>query len=213
MRAVNLLPYVEQPSSWRGSATSRLPVANPLWLSGGLAALLVASVAALFVLSSSTLAEKRDELQALEAEQAAIAPLAAQVQAKVIERKQREAALASALQNRVNWDRLLRRVSQVLPSEVVTTGLTAKTPTSAGTAEDAEAATTTPNAPGAAPTGFTLAGYGGSHAVVAQSLRRLAVIPELTNLQLVSSAKTELVGREVVQFTIAGEVTQRGAEQ
>ena len=210
MRAVNLLPYAQQPSSWRGAASTRFSGVNPLWLSGGFAAVTAVLLAGLFLLSSSSIAEKRDELQTLEAERAAIAPMAEQVNAKLAERQAREAALASALQQRVAWDRLLRRVSQVLPRDVLTTGLTASAPTAA-TATGA--ATTTPAAPGTAPTGFTLTAYGSSQDVVAQSLRRLALIPELTNIQLVSSTKTELNGADVVQFSVAGGVVQRGAEQ
>jgi Tfp pilus assembly protein PilN len=211
MRAVNLLPYAQQPSSWRGAASTRFSGVNPLWLSGGLAGVTAVLLAGLFLLSSSSIAEKRDELQTLEAERAAIAPMAAQVNAKLAERQAREAALASALQQRVVWDRLLRRVSQVLPSDVLTTALTASAPTATPAA--GAATTTTPATPGAAPTGFTLTAYGSSQDVAAQSLRRLALLPELANVQLVSSTETKLDGVDVVQFTIAADVTQRGAEQ
>jgi Tfp pilus assembly protein PilN len=218
MRAVNLLPYAQQPSSWRGAASTRFSGVNPLWLSGGFAAVTAVLLAGLFLLSSSTIAEKRDELRTLEAERAAIAPMAAQVSAKLAERQAREAALATALQQRIAWDRLLRRVSQVLPGEVLTTGLkasapTAATPAAAATTTTGAPATTTAAAPGAAPTGFTLTAYGSSQDVAAQSLRRLALLPELANIQLVSSTETKLDGVDVVQFTIAGDVTQRGAEQ
>jgi Tfp pilus assembly protein PilN len=211
MRAVNLLPYAQQPSSWRGAASTRFSGVNPLWLSGGLAGVTAVLLAGLFLLSSSSIAEKRDELQTLEAERAAIAPMAAQVNAKLAERQAREAALASALQQRVVWDRLLRRVSQVLPSDVLTTALTASAPTATPAA--GAATTTTPATPGAAPTGFTLTAYGSSQDVAAQSLRRLALLPELANVQLVSSTETKLEEADVVQFTIAGDVAQRGAEQ
>jgi Tfp pilus assembly protein PilN len=214
MRAVNLLPYVDQPSSWRGAASTRFPGVNQLWVSGAFAGITATVLAALFLLSASTLAEKRDELQTLEAERAAIAPMADQVNAKLAERKSREAALASALQQRIAWDRLLRRVSQVLPGEVVTTGLKVSAPSAA--AETAAATTTAPAgtaAPPTAPTGFTLTAHGSSQDVAAQSLRRLALLPELTNVQLVSSTETKLDGVDVFQFTIAGDVVQRGAEQ
>jgi Tfp pilus assembly protein PilN len=208
MRAVNLLPYVDQPSAWRGATSTRFAGVNPLWASGAFAGITATVLAALFLLSSTTLAEKREELQTLEAERAAIAPMADQVNAKISERQSREAALASALQQRVAWDRLLRRVSQVLPSEVVTTGLKANAPTAA-----AASTTTTPAAPGSAPTGFTLTAYGSSQDIAAQSLRRLALLPELTNVQLVSSTETTLDGVDFFQVVIAGDVVQRGAEQ
>ena len=210
MRAVNLLPYAQQPSSWRGAASTRFSGVNPLWVSGAFAGLTATVLAALFLLSSSTLAEKRDELRTLEAERAAIAPMADQLNAKVAERKSREAALATVLQQRVAWDRLLRRVSQVLPREVVTTGLNVTAPT---TATPAAGTTTTPTDPAAPPTGFMLTAYGSSQDIAAQSLRRLALLPELTNVQLVSSTEAELNGADVFQFVIAGGVAQRGAEQ
>jgi Tfp pilus assembly protein PilN len=212
MRAVNLLPYVDQPSAWRGATSTRFAGVNPLWASGAFAGITATVLAALFLLSSTTLAEKREELQTLEAERAAIAPMADQVNAKISERQSREAALASALQQRVAWDRLLRRVSQVLPSEVVTTGLKANAPTAAA-ADAAASTTTTPAAPGSAPTGFTLTAYGSSQDIAAQSLRRLALLPELTNVQLVSSTETTLDGVDFFQVVIAGDVVQRGAEQ
>jgi Tfp pilus assembly protein PilN len=214
MRAVNLLPYVDQSSSWRGTASTRFTGVNPLWVSGAFAGITATVLAALFLLSSSTLTEKRDELRTLEAERAAIAPMAAEVNAKVAERKSREAALAAALQQRVVWDRLLRRVSQVLPGDVVTTGLKASAPTTATAAAGATTTTTTtPAAPGAPPTGFTLTAYGSSQNVAALTLRRLALLPELANVQLVSSTEAQLNGADVVQFVIAGDVAQRGAEQ
>ena len=209
MRAVNLLPYVDQSASWRGS--TRFSGANQLWVSGAFAGITATVLAALFLLSTSTVSEKRNELQTLEAERAAIAPLADQVSSKIAERKSREAALASALQQRIAWDRLLRRVSQVLPGEVVTTGLQASAPTAA-TATAPTTTTTTPTAP-VVPTGLTLSAYGSSQDVAAQSLRRLALLPELRNVQLVSSTETKLDGVNVFQFTIAGDVVQRGAEQ
>jgi Tfp pilus assembly protein PilN len=221
MRAVNLLPYADQASSsWRGAASTRFSGVNQLWLSGAFAGLTATVLAALFLLSSSTLSEKRDELRTLEAERAAIAPKADQVNAKLAERKSREAALAAALQERIAWDRLLRRVSQVLPSEVVTTGLKVSSPSAAtetaGATGATGATTTAPAAtaaPGSAPEGFTLTAYGSSQDVAAQTLRRLALLPELTNVQLVSSIETKLDRVDVFLFTIAGDVVQRGAEQ
>jgi Tfp pilus assembly protein PilN len=211
MRAVNLLPYVDQPSSWHGAATKRFDGVNPIWLSGGFAALMLAVVAMMFVASSSGLSAKRDELRTLEAERAAMAPSADKTKANLADRQQREAALATALQGRIAWDRLLRRVSQVLPKDVATTGLKASAPTSPVPA--AGAAPPVAPVPGAAPTGFTLTAFASSQDVVAQSLKRLSLLPELANVQLVSSTESKLNNVDVVQFTVAGDVTSIGADQ
>jgi Tfp pilus assembly protein PilN len=69
-----------------------------------------------------------------------------------------------------------------------------------------------PAAPGSAlaATEFTLDGYTYSHAAVARLLTRLAVVPDLVNVQLQQSTKTKLGTANAVHFTIAADVRRPG---
>jgi hypothetical protein len=61
-------------------------------------------------------------------------------------------------------------------------------------------------APGAPPSLVTIEGYTYSHDAVARLLTRLSVIPDLKNVWLQKSLRTELGGRAVVTFTILSDV-------
>ena len=84
----------------------------------------------------------------------------------------RVTAVSGALQRRVSWDRVLRELSMVLPSDVWLTTLTAKAPQSAILTVPAA-----PPAPGATPTGLVIGGYTYSQDAVARLLSRLAGRP------------------------------------
>jgi hypothetical protein len=62
------------------------------------------------------------------------------------------------------------------------------------------------SAPGSPPTLVTIEGYTYSHDAVARLLTRLSVIPDLKNVWLQKSARTELAGRAIVTFTILSDV-------
>ena len=61
-----------------------------------------------------------------------------------------------------------------------------------------------------AATEFTLDGFTYSHAAVARLLSRLAVVPDLVNVQLQQSTRTTLGTANAVHFTIAADVRQPG---
>jgi Tfp pilus assembly protein PilN len=122
------------------------------------------------------------------------------------EESARLTALSSALAERVAWDRVLRQFALVLPDDVWLTSLNATAP---GVSPGATAAAP-PAAPGATPTGFAISGYTYSHEAVARLLSRLAVIPDLENVQLQRSAVTAGNSR-VVEFTIVAAVRNMGA--
>jgi Tfp pilus assembly protein PilN len=146
----------------------------------------------------------------------------------VAQRDQRVAALALALQSRVSWDRILREISSVLPEDVWLTSLDARSPqtpvapppvpattttteTTTTTSTDTTATTTTPApvAPPAAP--LDLNGYTYSQEGVARLMSRLALIPELDDVKLVSSTDALASGRTIVQFSIEANVATPGA--
>ncbi|HET7759119.1 MAG TPA: PilN domain-containing protein, partial [Gaiellaceae bacterium] len=61
-----------------------------------------------------------------------------------------------------------------------------------------------------AATEFTLDGFTYSHAAVARLLTRLAVIPDLVNVQLQQSTLTNLGAAQAVHFVIVADVRRPG---
>jgi Tfp pilus assembly protein PilN len=227
MRAVNLLPRETKQPRKRLSPVGQLALVAPFVVAG----LLVAG----FLLVSSSVNSKRSTLQALQDELASLpTPKAAEPQqnpALASERQLRVAALGAALQSRLVWDRVLRQISAVLPADVWLTTMSAKAPelpvtvptaAPAGsttppstTATDTTATTTTATttttaaAPPPAPTAaqpMTFAGYTYSQEGVARLLGRLAVVPALQNVKLVSSTQTTVGDQAVISFSIEADV-------
>ena len=104
------------------------------------------------------------------------------------DRRARVDAIASALGNRVAWERILREVSAVLPSDLWLTGIVA----------DA----------GAGANGLRLRGYATDQAGVALALTRLALVPDLTAVRLERSERARLGGRQVARFSIVAAVRE-----
>jgi Tfp pilus assembly protein PilN len=90
-----------------------------------------------------------------------------------------------------------------LPEDVWLTTLTAKSPISPLT----NAAATS----GGAPSQFLLQGRTYSHDGVARLLSRLQVVPDLTNVQLVSSTLSTVGGQQVVEFSIGADIKVAGS--
>jgi hypothetical protein len=59
--------------------------------------------------------------------------------------------------------------------------------------------------------GFSIEGYTYSHDAVARLLTRLAVVPDLQQVQLVSSEQAELGNRTIIHFKILANVRAPGA--
>jgi hypothetical protein len=53
---------------------------------------------------------------------------------------------------------------------------------------------------------FTLQGRTYSHDGVARLLSRLQLVPDLTNVQLISSTRSKVGNQPVVEFTIAADI-------
>lgn len=200
MRAVNLLP--------RDLEQGRKLPATPVIVGCAGAVLATAVLAVGYLNASSQVGSENKQLAAVQAKIAALpqpqAPPAT-VAALPTERQQRLAALATALSQRVAWDRVLREVSLVLPDDVWLTSLEA-------TAPEPPAPGTTPPAPGTAvPTGFRIIGFTYSQTAVARLLARLSVVPDLESVSLASSSNASVGTRPVVTFTIAANVRAPGA--
>jgi Tfp pilus assembly protein PilN len=193
MRAVNLLP---------GDANEgRKRPALPVLVGCGGTILITLFLAVTFLSATSTVGKRKQALADAQAQLASI-PAPAAPPAIVAQLPQQKAdrvsALASVLGQRIAFDRILREVSQVVPSDVWLQTLTVGVPKAA--------------APGM-PAGdsFNLVGYTYSQEGVARFLARLEVVPDLANVSLATSAKASVSGHTVVQFTISAQVRAPGA--
>jgi Tfp pilus assembly protein PilN len=209
MRAVNLLP--------RQHVQQKREAPNTVVLVAGIgaAAVMLALVGG-FLLANRSVDRQQQALSAARAE-LAVTPahhLSAKTQsfrsAVLNQREQRSLALASALGQRVAWDRILRRFALVLPDDVWLTSLTGNVPL---TTQGAPAVTpTTPSALPPAATELTIQGYTYTQDSVARLLERLAVLPDLKNVQLQNSQAAVVAGQKVINFTIVSDIRKgRGA--
>jgi Tfp pilus assembly protein PilN len=214
MQAVNLLPRDERR---RGGPSIPTPVA--ITAIGGFT-LMIALIGFLFVSAHGTANQRRLELAQKQEELAAIpVPAQSQVQqqdALVADKQARVTALNAALAKRIAWDRVLREFALVLPDDVWLLNMTAKAPTLATTAPTTSTPSSTGSASPAAPAlggqlTFTIEGYTYSHDAVARLLTRLSVIPDLEQVQLVTSEQAKLANRKIIHFKIAANVRAPGA--
>jgi len=201
MRAVNLLP---RDQAQRTIKKESLPV-----LVGACSGVLVlALLGAMFMMGSGKVAAQQRKVDDLNRAYQALppppaGPSAAQQQLAG-EQSARVSALSAALTSRVAWDRVFREFSLVLPEDVWLTTLSAKSPISP--------ITNTPTSTGTGPPSqFTIQGRTYSHDGVARLLSRLQVVPDLTNVQLLSSTLSKVGGQDVVGFSIAADIKVTGA--
>lgn len=213
MRAVNLLP--------RQHVQQKRETPNPVVLVAGIgAAAVVLVLVAGFLVANRSVDRKYQALSTARAELAATPAhhISAKTQsfrsAVLNQREQRSLALASAIGQRVAWDRVLRRFALVLPDDVWLTNLTGNVPLATPDAT-LPTATTTPTTPSVlppVPTALTIQGYTYTQEGVARLLERLAVLPDLKNVQLQSSESTLVGKQKVISFTIASDIRKgRGA--
>jgi Tfp pilus assembly protein PilN len=195
MRAVNLLPREHQI---RTSATSwhRFVSPSPVVGAAAGAVVVLATLGALFVTTGGKVDEKQRQVTELREEQARAAAERARVDTPA--RQQREAAVATAVAQRLAWDVMLTRLAHVVPNSIQLNTLAAGVPGAAG------AAAAPAPAGGAPVTDFTVTGVARSHRDVARLLTRLRLVPGLVDPQLASSTKGEGEGgRPMVQFSIS----------
>jgi Tfp pilus assembly protein PilN len=203
VRAVNLLP---RDQAQRTIKKESLPI-----LIGACSGVLVLAVlGAMFMMGSGKVAAQQRKVDDLNRVYQALppppaGPSAAQQQLAG-EQSARVSALSTALTSRVAWDRVFREFSLVLPEDVWLTTLTAKSPISPVT--NAPTGTGTATGP---PSQFTIQGRTYSHDGVARLLSRLQVVPDLTNVQLLSSTRSKVGGQDVVDFSIAADIKVTGA--
>jgi Tfp pilus assembly protein PilN len=204
MRAVNLLPRLDAVEKASKAPTNVVPIVASV---GGV--VVVIALLAAFLVANGHVKSQRSALERARTELARTPARNNTSLARntlLSARERRAVALAAALSRRVAWDRILRRVALVLPGDVWLTQLGGDTPTST---TDAAPPSTAPGTE-QTPTGLTLEGYSYSHPAVARLLSRLAVVPDLTNVQLDKSEVEMRGGVRVVHFTVAADVRRGG---
>jgi len=206
MRAVNLLPRQQVQSSRERPK----PVALVAAIGGGAVLLLLVAG---FLLANRSVDRQRQQLTDAKAMLAAApankmsAKTEAFRKAVLTQHEQRSLALAAALGKRVSWDRILRHIALVTPSDVWLNTLTGSVPLDDLTAAAPVPGTsTTPSAIPAAPTALTIGGYTYSQAGVARLMERLSVLPDLKNVQLQTSQSQQVGGQTVINFTIVSDI-------
>jgi Tfp pilus assembly protein PilN len=204
MRAFNLLPKEEVHAATEGKPS---PLPHVIVALAGVLAF--AALAAFYLSSSAGVTSKSSQLDDLRSELAALQVPEKQPQTGGTngpdfesERAARTAALSAALADRLAWDRVLRELALVLPSDVTLTSLdgTSPSPGSASAATDSAVST------------FRITGNSTSQAGVARLLSRLQVIPELSSVQLeYATASNNADEPSVVTFSINAGLRQQGA--
>src|SRR3954452_23055894 len=206
MRAVNLLP---KDSARRTGPP--VPTAVAATVIGGL--VLVSLMISVLLLSAHGKVKSRQlELAQKQAELAAI-PVPAQNRlqqqdALVADKAARVTALNAALSKRIAWDRVLREFALVLPDDVWLLSLSATAPSSATATSTASSTSSSPALGGQL--GFSIEGYTYSHDAVARLLTRLAIVPDLQQVQLVTSEQAKLGNRTIIHFKISANVRAPG---
>jgi len=200
MRAINLLP---RDQSQRTITKESLPL-----VVGGCTFLLVAALlGAMYMIGSGKIAAAQRNVDDLNRQFQALPPAppgpTPGQQQLAGEQSARVSALTTALASRVSWDRVFREFSLILPGDVWITSLSAKSPISPATNASSSGGSTTP-------TMFTIQGRTYSHDGVARLLSRLQVIPDLTNVQLMSAARSMVGKQPVVDFQIAADIAAAG---
>jgi Tfp pilus assembly protein PilN len=196
MQAVNLLPAYARPGHRWASVGKDLSARRALTVGGIAAGALAIALGGLYAYERSVVSDKRSELATTQARLTAVNAQAAPFRATEALVTARLASATTVVQNRIPWENVLGGLSRVLPSQVYLTSLQAMTPMPAASlAAGPTAATTAAAAPVAAPvpgapaTGFSVQGNASSQVRVALVLDRLALMPWLSNITLVSISK------------------------
>ena len=185
MQAVNLLPADARVSK-KGftSVGSDLPAKKTLRIGGAVAAGFAVLLAGLYVHERSVVSSKTSTLSSDQTRLAAVQAQVDAIRAALTDSKSRDAAVVSVVNTRMNWDRTLSSLARVLPTDVVLNNLQAAAPVAAASA----AVSSTTAAPAAAAV-LTITGVAPSHVRVGTVMDRLGLLPWLSNVALVSSAR------------------------
>ncbi len=185
MKRINLLPPGE-----RDKASREQGLAYALL---GLVVLVVA-LGAVYLMLNRQVATKQDQVNDLQAQ---IQQVTAQVDAlrwAEVLQQQRVSMMTTATQllaSRVDWSNILEELSLVIPDQVVLTDLTAQVPQTMQPTVGGAAASTAASTGQTSGADLTLSGRADNHVSVASFMTRLGLMPQLANVQLMSSTESE----------------------
>jgi Tfp pilus assembly protein PilN len=197
MEAVNLLPAYARPGHpW--AAVGKDLSARRVVKAGTVAACVVAvGVGLAYYQERSVVNDRQATLADVQAQVAVVDAKAAPLRAAQAASAVRLTTAGTVSERRVAWEGLLADVSRVLPKQVYLQGLSMQSPTPLAPG----AVTPAPTAPAGTPTpamasgsGFSATGVASSHVKVAVVLDRLASLPWLTNVTLLSTANGSASG-------------------
>lgn len=207
MRAVNLLPQTQRrrPAFAAGKA--------PLAIAGAVVALGAMGYWGYSV--HSEVGQVKDQVASASAERDGLRDqLGAfqQAQARVAAQAVRRGAVVGLVEGRVNWERLVRDLSAVMPRQVWLTNLKGETEAAAATAAAATAAT--PNTNNAVvPRGIHLDGFAYTQDQVALLMSRIATIPGLGEPRLATSETQDRGDRTIIHFVLDIPIDQRAQDR
>jgi Tfp pilus assembly protein PilN len=185
MRAVNLLP----PEDRRGGGAPTRAGVIPYVLVGVLAFTLVAVCAV--VLTNKQISDREAEVSALEADATALEATAASLARYTTFQGIRDArveTVAQLAQSRFDWERVLRELSIVMPSNVWLTGLAGSVTPEAGAGGSEN-----PLRASIAGPALELSGCGRSHRDVARLIAAMRDIDGVTRVSATDSEKSDTV--------------------
>jgi Tfp pilus assembly protein PilN len=186
MEAVNLLPAYARPGHPWAAVGKDLSAGRVLKAGSVVACVAVLGLGLGYVHERSAVNDKRAALTDVQAEVAVADAKAAPLRAAEAAAAARMAAAGTVSSQRIAWEPVLRDLSRVLPSQVYleSMALQSPAPLASGATATTPGTTTTPTG---GTTGFSATGVASSHVRVALVLDRLASLPWLTNVMLVSS--------------------------
>jgi|SRR5262245_258166 len=197
MEAVNLLPAYARPGHPWAAVGKDLP-ARRVVKAGVVAACVVGvGVGLAYYQERSVVNSRQATLDDVQAQVAAADAQAAPFRAAQAAAAARMAVTGTVSERRVAWERLLADVSRVLPKQVYLQGLSLQSPRPLAPGAVTPAATAPAGTPAPATTstsGFSATGVASSHVKVAVVLDRLASLPWLTNVTLLSTANGSASG-------------------
>ncbi len=209
MKAVNLLPAdhkpVRQANIGAGLSKTRSPSAEPRGNRGRSSARPVVPIGL--------------ELSEVEPDPARCAERTDRSRLTAVECRRPECQgahqqVTAADATRMSWDGFMTKLARVLPEDVWLVSMQAQeTPPVTTTPGATDSTAPATPAPAAAPTGFTISGFTYSQASVARLMRRLSMLPWLSDVSLQSSNVTTVGAHSVFQFTIVGAVNSLPAKE
>jgi Tfp pilus assembly protein PilN len=219
MQAVNLLPAYARPAGRWASVGKELSPARVIRIGAIVAVAAAVLVGALYFYERSVVSDRNATLGDAKARLAAVEATAAPLRAAESSSSARVNVIRSVAASRIVWEKVLRDLAAVLPTQVylqslqVTPAAVAAPPPVDSTSTTTSTSTpVTPSAPSSA-AGFTITGSANSHARVALVLDRLALLPWLSNVTLQSDTRSGGVSGTPSggdQFSISGNFTDSG---